>query len=246
MPKLSLMRDRRTLQVYDLEQAVIRIGRAPGMDIRIDDVSVSRQQAELRHEGGAWLVRDIGSSNGTFVNGERLTGDRPLRPGDEISVGDYSLFFERGLPSYQPRPPASPGRAGPGRVETPAPPPRPTNPADSTTYLSPEQIEKVQREGAERRQPYLVWDVGGAPATHYLGADGGALVGRSAMCDLRVPRGPRQHILLLRLRDGYEVRNLSFWHRMRVRGQVTARARLRNGDVITVGRLRLTFMAGEA
>src|SRR5690242_17137971 len=81
MPKLTLVQDRRTVQIYDLDQPVIRIGRVPGMDIQIDDVSISRRQAEIQQEGDHWVVRDIGSSNGTFVNGERLAGDRPLKAG---------------------------------------------------------------------------------------------------------------------------------------------------------------------
>jgi pSer/pThr/pTyr-binding forkhead associated (FHA) protein len=243
MPKLTLMRDRKTVQIYDLSQPVVRIGRAQGMDIRIDDVSVSRQQAEIQQEeGGGWVVRDIGSSNGTFVNGERLTGDRPLKPGDEIAVGQFSLFFERGLSSFQPRRWVT-GEAAPAAA--PAAAPRPAGPADATSYLSAEELERVRQEGAQKRQPHLVWEARGAPATHYLRTDGAALVGRSDLCDLRLPRGPRQHVLVIRSGEGFEVRNLSRWYRMRVRGQVTRRARLRDGDVIEVGGVRLTFKTGE-
>jgi pSer/pThr/pTyr-binding forkhead associated (FHA) protein len=242
MPKLTLVQDRKTVQIYDLDQPVIRIGRVPGMDIQIDDVSVSRRQAEIQQDGGHWIVRDIGSSNGTFVNGERLSGDRALKAGDEIAVGQFSLFFERGIASFQPHPREAPDKE-PGRAPVPAP--RPAGRGDATAYLAPEEIERLQREGAQKRQPHLIWEVGPTRATHYLAADGGALIGRSDMCDLRVPRGPRQHILVLRVGDGFEVRNLSFWHRMRVRGEVTSRARLRAGDVIEVGALRLTFRPGE-
>jgi len=242
MPKLTLVLDRKTVEIYDLDQPVIRIGRVPGMDIQIDDVSVSRRQAEIQQDGDHWLVRDIGSSNGTFVNGERLAGDRPLKAGDEIAIGQFSLFFERGLASFQPRPRAE---ARP-RESAPAPAaPRPAGRGDATMYMAAEEIEKVQKEGAQKRQAHLIWEVGPTRATHYLASNGGALIGRSAMCDLRVPRGPRQHILVLRIGDGFEVRNLSFWRRMRVRGEATSRARLRSGDVIEVGALRLTFMAGE-
>ena len=241
MPKLTLVQDRKTVQIYDLDQPVIRIGRVPGMDIQIDDVSISRRQAEIQREGDRWVVRDIGSSNGTFVNGERLAGDRPLRAGDEISIGQFSLFFERGIASYQPRPREAAAKEAP----RPAPAPRPAGPADSTAYLAPEEIERIEREAAQKRQAHLIWEVGATRATHYLAADGGALIGRSELCDLRVPKGPRQHLLVIRVGDGFEARNLSFWRRMRVRGQVTARARLHTGDVIEMGPLRLTFRAGD-
>jgi FHA domain-containing protein len=241
MPKLTLVQDRKTVQIYDLDQPVIRIGRIPGMDIQIDDVSISRRQAEIQQEGDRWVVRDIGSSNGTFVNGERLAGDRPLKAGDEISIGQFSLFFERGIASYQPRSREAAAKERP----RPAPAPRPAGPADSTAYLAPEEIERIEREAAQKRQAHLIWEVGATRATHYLAAGGAALIGRSDMCDLRVPKGPRQHLLVIRVGDGFEARNLSFWRRMRVRGQVTARARLHTGDVIEMGPLRLTFRAGD-
>ena len=241
MPKLTLVQDRKTVQIFDLDQPVIRIGRVPGMDIQIDDVSISRRQAEIQQEGDRWVVRDIGSSNGTFVNGERLAGDRPLRAGDEISIGQFSLFFERGIASYQPRAREAAAKEAP----RPAPAPRPAGPADSTAYLAPQEIERIEREAAQKRQAHLIWEVGATRATHYLAAGGGALIGRSELCDLRVPKGPRQHLLVIRVGDGFEARNLSFWRRMRVRGQVTARARLHTGDVIEMGPLRLTFRAGD-
>ena len=67
------------------------------------------------------------------------------------------------------------------------------------------------------------------------------LVGQSPLCDLRVPAGPKHHVLVLRNRTGYEVRNLSSWHRMRVNGAVVAQAPLKGGDVIETRGLRLTF-----
>lgn len=58
------------------------------------DAAVSRVHAVLeRYAGGQWAIRDLSSRNGTFVNGERLAAERPLRPFDEIRVGDTRLIF---------------------------------------------------------------------------------------------------------------------------------------------------------
>lgn len=230
MPRLTLMLDRNPIQVYELDRAVITIGRAQGVDILIDNVAVSRRQAEIRREGEGWIVRDLGSANGTFLNGERLTEERPLAPGDEISFGKFSLFFER-VPAVPPsaRPAAAPPRAAPRAG------------VEGTLHMSAEEVDRLQRAAAQKRQAHLQWEVPGARGTHVLEA-GGALIGRSELCDLRLPAGPKHHLLILRTAHGFEARNTSWWHTMRVNGRAGARARLTSGDVIELGPIRLTFM----
>ena len=235
MPKLTLVLDRKTVDVYDLAGPVIQVGRAPGLEIVIGNPSVSRQQAEIRREGEGWVVRDIGSSNGTFVNGERLNADRVLRPGDEISFGKYLLFFERDLATARVGAPVAgaPAAAAPPPVET----------ADSTTFMTPEQVVRLQQATARKRQPHVLWEAAGLRGMHYLSVDPGSqLIGTSPQCALRVPGGPRHHVLVVRSARGFAVRNLSFWRRMRVQGKVVKQADLRTGDVVQIGRLRLTFM----
>jgi hypothetical protein len=228
MPKLTLVLDRKAVQVYDINQPVIRIGRGESMDVVIDTVSVSRRQAEIREENGAWTVRDLGSSNGTFLNGQRVTADQPLRPGDEISFGKFSLFFERAFTE----PIATAELAAP----------RTGGEVGGTLHLRPEEIERLQRAAALKRQAQLQWEARGQQGTYYLEGPG-ALVGRTELCDLRVPAGgPRQLVLILRTPAGFEVRNLARWRRMRVSGQVTKRAPLKSRDTIEIAGLRLTFM----
>ena len=228
MPKLTLVLDRKPVRIYDINQPVIRIGRGESMDVVIDNVSVSRRQAEIREESGSWAIRDLGSSNGTFVNGQRLTGDHPLRPGDEISFGKFSLFFERAFTEPVPT--------------TDAGAPRPGAEAGGTLHLRPEEIERLQQAAALKRHAQLQWEAGGQQGTFYL-EGAGALIGRTELCDLRVPAGgPRQHILVLRGPGGFEVRNLAWLRRMRVGGQVTKRAILKTGDTVEIGGVRLTFM----
>ncbi len=77
-----------------VEEEPVLIGRLPSCDIVLADSNVSRRHAEVRREEGAIILKDLGSTNGTKVNGTR-TVTRELMDGDEIMVGTTTLRFER-------------------------------------------------------------------------------------------------------------------------------------------------------
>lgn len=82
-----------------LKDGALRIGRAPDCDIVIDDdAQVSRYHAEVRVAADQAVVRDLGSSNGTRVNGEKVAGERPLQDGDRIGIGGQELVFSTEVP----------------------------------------------------------------------------------------------------------------------------------------------------
>jgi hypothetical protein len=70
------------------------LGRSRDCDVVVDDENVSRKHAEVRPSGGAWIVRDLGSTNGVKVNGRKISGAQSLRPGDAIEMGLSRLTFE--------------------------------------------------------------------------------------------------------------------------------------------------------
>ncbi|MFF1451350.1 FHA domain-containing protein [Streptomyces sp. NPDC058274] len=71
----------------------LRIGRDPASGLRLNHETVSRVHAELRRQGGLWVLRDLGSTNGTTVNGRRVIGAAVVRDGDQVSFGrmDFRL-----------------------------------------------------------------------------------------------------------------------------------------------------------
>lgn len=82
-------------KVYPLEKSEISIGREAGSDIIINDVEVSRQHAHLTSQFGDYILEDLGSTNGTFINSQRIIGQRILKSGDTILLGEnISLTFE--------------------------------------------------------------------------------------------------------------------------------------------------------
>jgi hypothetical protein len=72
------------------------LGRSRDADVVIDDPNVSRRHAEVRPSGGSWIVRDLGSTNGVKVNGQRVDPARPqsLKRGDVIELGTARVTFE--------------------------------------------------------------------------------------------------------------------------------------------------------
>ena len=73
---------------------IVNIGRADYNDLVIPDDSVSSQHAKLMRREGVWVLTDLGSTNGTMVDGERITGDAPISPGSFVRFGDIQLIFE--------------------------------------------------------------------------------------------------------------------------------------------------------
>jgi hypothetical protein len=68
------------------------IGRSPECDVFLDDVTVSRRHAEIVREGDAYVIRDLGSLNGTFVNRHRIESSQ-LADDDEVQIGKYRMTF---------------------------------------------------------------------------------------------------------------------------------------------------------
>lgn len=75
----------------DPEHGLYKIGRASDNDVALEDLSLSRHHACVRFSRGQWLAEDLGSKNGTRLNGERLGGPQPLRAGDELAPGNLTF-----------------------------------------------------------------------------------------------------------------------------------------------------------
>lgn len=77
---------------YTLGSDLVTVGRHQQSDIFLNDITVSRRHAEVRRDGSKYLVSDLGSLNGTYVNRERVDSS-PLASGDELQVGKFRLLF---------------------------------------------------------------------------------------------------------------------------------------------------------
>ncbi|MBK7824028.1 SpoIIE family protein phosphatase [Nannocystis sp.] len=90
---LQIRKENNLVANTHLSGSRVVIGRSPDCDVVLASDSVSRQHAELVAHGDAWSVRDLGSRNGTGVNGVRVNGERPLQPGDVLQIDVFEMLY---------------------------------------------------------------------------------------------------------------------------------------------------------
>ena len=86
-PKLQLMLKDRLIQEVPFIADAMRIGRMKENDLCVNNLAVSRFHAVLHREGDVYRLEDLGSENGTWVNGVKVQGEVAVAPGDEITLG---------------------------------------------------------------------------------------------------------------------------------------------------------------
>ena len=133
---------------HALRQEFTTIGRHPSSDIRFDaerDLEVSIRHAAVFQQEGRWLLRDLGSTNGTFVNGVKLKEDHPLTAGDVIRLGPDGPRLEFGLPG------AAEAGAPTRKLEIAAPVP---GPAAGTLEPRASTTERIRVEVRRQTRPW--------------------------------------------------------------------------------------------
>ena len=129
---------------FPLEGDQLIIGRDPSNHIAINDAEISRKHSRLSFQGGKYVLEDLGSTNGTFVNGQRLAGPVVLKPGDVVSLGEQivlmydSVSIDPGATIASVRKSA---RVSPPPVQ--APPPTPAYSAAPTSNSAPPVAKKT-------------------------------------------------------------------------------------------------------
>ena len=92
-PTLQVVRGPRVGAVYPINSGSLVVGRGPQADLQLNDSSMSRLHARFTCSGGALLVTDMSSLNGTFVEGARIAAPRELKQGDRVRVGNVLLRY---------------------------------------------------------------------------------------------------------------------------------------------------------
>ena len=126
--------------VYALDGDQISIGRDSSNEIPVNDAEVSRRHSRLTFQGGKYVLEDMGSTNGTFVNGQRLTGPRVLKSDEVVSLGEQIVFVYESVEA-DPGATVVSSRNMPEPRPAVAPPPPPQAYAGQVPTSQPEALE---------------------------------------------------------------------------------------------------------
>lgn len=164
-PRLVMSQGPQPGETFPLDKETLNLGRDPANDIVIGDPQVSRQHARISRRGELRVIEDLGSTNGTFINGMRLVGPHTLADGDEISLGDaVSLTYYGEGPAAaetlagRPTVAQAPTSYEPPPAYVAAPPPSPGAPPVHAAAPSLPPVETPAEERGSRT--WLWWGCG--------------------------------------------------------------------------------------
>jgi pSer/pThr/pTyr-binding forkhead associated (FHA) protein/tetratricopeptide (TPR) repeat protein len=231
MHKLLIEDDEGKTVAVPLTREEITIGRKEGNTIRLTEQNVSRQHAKFTLRENQLKIEDLGSHNGTKLNGSLLTEPAPLKDGDLILIGDYRLGIQEEIQTE------SAGAPGTGVPITDVMEGQPTIPVST-----------------------MVASIPGLDPPGRLVVTGEVLGGKEFILDrpsLVIGRTPENDVILDHksisrhhakvIRDGnrYVIVDLESANGVRVRGIERDRTELRPGDLVELGEVRLRFVIGE-
>lgn len=242
MAKLILKFEAAVLKEIPLQKAVIIIGRAPGNDVVIDNLAVSGQHAKLLLDQDHYVVEDMSSMNGTFLNNQRIRRSL-LKDGDEILIGKHTLVYkeEGGVPAAAQAPVARTQQ-----LEPPA--------ASATVVLDTKkrreflaQATAIATEGAaseskEKLGCLVVLD-GKTDQREYILTSKLCVIGKSEMATVKLKGwfAPKVAAIINRREGRYDIAP-SDKAGVKVNSEsLSAPRELKEGDLIQIGKVKLQF-----
>jgi predicted component of type VI protein secretion system len=122
---------------FSLEGDQLVIGRDSSSGVAINDAEISRKHARLNFQGGKYVIEDLGSTNGTFVNGQRLVSPVVLKSGDVVSLGEQIVLMYEALSADPGETVISARKVSARAIPAPAPMPAPAPPQYYSSPAAP-------------------------------------------------------------------------------------------------------------
>jgi predicted component of type VI protein secretion system len=142
MARLVILSEAQAGRSFELKDGTTTVGRVDDNAFQIAEASVSSHHCEIVLQKESVLVRDLNSTNGTFINGQQVTGEAPLKPGQTLRLGQIELRLEFGAPSAAPAASRAPAAAS---AKAPA---APAKKMPDQTMIIPQGVKLGQDHGA--------------------------------------------------------------------------------------------------
>jgi pSer/pThr/pTyr-binding forkhead associated (FHA) protein len=231
IPEVVLFLGEKQLGVFSLASGELTIGRTTGNSIVIENAGVSRRHAAIRVKGEQIVIEDLGSANGTFVHGQKVTSHE-LQDGDEIVIVKHRLVYripKEGEAAPKPAPAADTGQ--------------------KTMYIDPAALAQVMgakaptgktEAAAPALRPRLILpDLKKLPLEEEE-----ILLGSGASCQIKLSGMfvGKEHAKIVRTKEGqFKLLHLSGMAGTRVNGEKVTEHILKHGDEIEIGKQKLLF-----
>ncbi|MFA5795105.1 MAG: FHA domain-containing protein [Candidatus Brocadiia bacterium] len=228
MVELVLTFERKPVNTFHIDKDTILIGRDPTCDVRIDNSGISRHHAKIEKQNDVYVLSDLGSGNGTFVKGEKVT-KHYLNDGDEIAIWNYSIFFK--IPKNEVE------KVDKFDVQKIDP--------EHTIALNVKQLELKQKERASPFTAYLTYQEKKRDVNYSI-MKSATFFGKSSKCEFKISGWfiqPR-HAMIIRDEIGFRFINFSKSALGKVNNQPVDDYRLKGGDVLEIGALKIKFNMG--
>lgn len=218
MAEITIKLGDHVVQTQAFSGDLLRIGRSRENDVVLENLSVSRHHVQIRLFEGNYVLFDMNSSNGTYLNGVRITR-RELQHGDAITIGKHVLLW------------SDQSEAATMIV---------------TRELPPDAPAKVAPRGSNRSEAWVKVESGTLKDREFGLVRFETTIGKSPKCDVVLNDdwllSKQQAIILRKGNDEFEVEDLGGIRRVKVNGKAIERATtLRTGDKLEIGVTRMTF-----
>ncbi len=223
MPEIIVKLGEKVLNRFFFDKEILSIGRARDNDIVIENLAVSRNHARIRRQDGSFVLTDLNSANGTYVNGSRINKSE-VKDGDLVTVGKHTLVFVMDAD-----PP-----------ETPDGPPPPID--DDHDGPPTSKPQSRVREGAIG---LLSVTKGKQTGAQFALSKTEQSIGRANDNDIRLHDWfvSKRHAVILKKGDTYTLKDLQSWRGTTVNGNSITEIELSDGDEIVVGTTVISFKA---
>ena len=238
MAKVLLQFQDKVLKEFPIDKDIVTIGRKPGNDIHIDNLAVSGFHAKIFRDGNAFVIEDLGSLNGTFLNGAKISKNQ-LRNNDKVLIGKHVLSFAL----------SEDEKSAEQAVVAKSIKADETLVLDSHTqqkFLNRMPESKIHGEGRELLGGITVIE-GAAERKEYELRDRVITIGKGSDAAIRL-RGlfaPKVAALINRRKEGYFINPVGGTVTKVNGSRIEERYDLKDGDIIEVGKVKMQFFIKE-